>query len=147
MATPPAPALDNVYWLGGDSGVGKSTIARRLAEGFGLELLSTDDLMAAHAEESAAAEAPLLGHFKRMSMDERWLHRSPQAMLDTFHRFNGEAFDLILRDLRGFPFSTWVLAEGFRLLPERMAPHLLVESRGPVAAADARVPSRGVRSA
>ena len=38
--------LRHVYWIGGGSGAGKSTIARRLAARRGLRLYSTDEVMA-----------------------------------------------------------------------------------------------------
>ena len=31
-----------------------------------------------------------------MDMDERWVNRSPEVMLETFHGFQGEGFDLVL---------------------------------------------------
>ena len=37
--------LGHVYWIGGGSGAGKSTIARRVAERHGLHLYATDDVM------------------------------------------------------------------------------------------------------
>jgi len=36
---------------------------------------------------------------EKMSMDERWVDRSSQTMLETFHWFRGEGFDLIIEDL------------------------------------------------
>ncbi len=60
-----------------------------------------------------------------MSMDERWLSQSPEAMLETFHWFRGEAFDLIVDDLLALtPSEPGVIAEGFRLLPHLVAPLL-----------------------
>jgi adenylylsulfate kinase-like enzyme len=41
--------LRHVYWIGGASGSGKSTIARRLADKHGLRLYSTDEAMGDHA--------------------------------------------------------------------------------------------------
>ena len=38
-----------------------------------------------------------------MDMDERWVNRSPEVMLETFHGFQGEGFDLVLEDLRALP--------------------------------------------
>jgi hypothetical protein len=60
-------------------------------------------------------------------MDERWANRSPEVMLDTFHWFRGEAFELIVEDLLGLPAEP-VVVEGFRLLPELVAP-LLADRR------------------
>ncbi|MCO8269613.1 hypothetical protein M1L60_03295 [Actinoplanes sp. TRM 88003] len=107
----------DVYWIGGGSGAGKSTIARRLAARHGLRLYDTDAVMAGHARRSDPASSPQLAAFMAMSMDERWL-RPPAVMLDTFHWFRGESFDLILDDLAALPDGPPVVAEGFRLLPE-----------------------------
>jgi hypothetical protein len=57
-------------------------------------------------------------------MDERWLSRSPEVMLETFQWFRGEAFDLIVEDLLALPREPPVVAEGFRLLPRRVQPLL-----------------------
>ena len=114
----------NVYWIGGAPGAGKSTIARRIAARCGLELYATDDVMADHAVRSTAADAPYLERFKAMDMDERWLNRSPETMLETFHWFRGEGFPLIVEDLQRLPAGTPVVAEGFRLLPHLVVPLL-----------------------
>ena len=114
-------SLEHVYWIGGGSGAGKSTVARRLAERYGLDYYSTDDAMADHARRSTAADSPFLHEFIAMDMDQRWLLRDPGTMLETFHWFRGEGFGLIVDDLRDRPP---VVAEGFRLLPHLVAPHL-----------------------
>jgi len=116
--------LHHVYWIGGAPGAGKSTIARRLAARRGLELYATDDVMGDHARRSTAADAPYLERFMAMDMDERWLTRSPETMLETFHWFRGEAFPLIVEDLLRLPAGTPVVAEGFRLLPHLVVPLL-----------------------
>jgi predicted kinase len=36
--------LKHIYWIGGGSGAGKSTIARRIAAEHGLRVYSTDDV-------------------------------------------------------------------------------------------------------
>jgi hypothetical protein len=59
-----------------------------------------------------------------MSMDERWVDRSPANMLETFHWFRGEAFELIVEDLLRLPPDVPVIAEGFRLLPRLVKPLL-----------------------
>jgi 2-phosphoglycerate kinase len=116
--------LPHVYWIGGASGAGKSTVARALARRHGLHLYATDDVMREHAARSTPAAAPRLADFIAMSMDERWVQRSPQVMLDTFHWYHGEAFDLITDDLRRLPQAPGVIAEGFRLLPSLVRPYL-----------------------
>lgn len=116
--------LGHVYWLGGGSGAGKSTIARRLANEHGLQLYATDDVMQDHGSRTTLEESPLLSRFIAMDMDERWLNRSPEMMLETFHWFRGEGFKLIVEDLLGLPTDVPVIAEGFRLLPHLVEPLL-----------------------
>jgi hypothetical protein len=119
----PRTRLGHVHWLGGGSGAGKSTVARRIADRHGLVLYSTDDAMAEHARRSTRQDSPMLSEFLATDMDERWVRRTPQVMLDTFHWFRGEGFDLIVADLLRLP-RTPVLVEGFRLLPHLVRPLL-----------------------
>jgi hypothetical protein len=100
---PLSSRLRHVYWIGGGSGAGKSTIARRLADRHGLAVYSTDDAMSDHAARCPDTEVPLLRAFQRMDMDERWVNRLPKTMLETFHWFEGEGFGLIVEDLLDLP--------------------------------------------
>lgn len=116
--------LGHVYWIGGGSGAGKSTVARRVADRHGLRLYATDDVMADHARRCAPGDCPQLAAFVAMDMDQRWLNRSPRTMLETFHWFRGEGFPLIVEDLLRLPTRPGVLVEGFRLLPRLVKPLL-----------------------
>jgi Fe-S cluster assembly ATPase SufC len=95
--------LKHVYWIGGASGAGKSTIARRVAGQHNLCVYGTDDVMSEHAGHMLPEDAPYLSSFKTMDMDERWLDRPPEIMLETFHWFRGEGFGLIVEDLLHLP--------------------------------------------
>ncbi|WP_205325818.1 hypothetical protein [Glycomyces sp. YM15] len=121
--------LRHAYWIGGGSGAGKSTVAAALADRYGLRLYGTDESMQDHARRTTPAEAPHLHEFISMSMDERWLNRSPEIMLETFHWFRGEGFHLIVEDLLAMPPGQKVVVEGFRLLPALVAPLLADRSR------------------
>jgi hypothetical protein len=121
--------LRHVVWIGGGSGAGKSTVARRIAADGGLQVYATDDVMADHAARAAPADVPHLRAFMAMDMDERWVDRSPEVMFDTFPWFRGEAFGLIVDDLVRLPAESGVVAEGFRLLPHRVAPLLAATQR------------------
>ena len=116
--------LRRVYWIGGGSGAGKSTIARRIAARHGLRVYATDDVMADHARRSTREDSPLLHRFIGMDMDERWVNRPPDTMLETFHWFQGEGFDMIIEDLLRLPREPGVVVEGFRLLPRLIEPLL-----------------------
>lgn len=123
-AAAPAQRLRHVYWIGGGSGAGKTTIARRLAGRHGLRVYSTDEAMAAHDRRFTPPDAPLLSQFKAMDMDQRWADRSPVTMLETFHWFRGELFQPIIDDLMNLPARPGIIAEGFRLLPHLVKPWL-----------------------
>jgi hypothetical protein len=114
--------LRHVYWIGGGSAAGKSTIAGRIAAQHGLRVYSTDGVMPDHGRRSTPDDAPFLDKFKAMDMDMRWLNRSPEVMLETFHWFRGEGFGLIIEDLLSDPARHGVIAEGFRLLPHLVQP-------------------------
>jgi 2-phosphoglycerate kinase len=116
--------LRHVRWIGGGSGSGKSTIARELAAAYGLRLYSSDNTISDHVRRSNPSDHPLLHEFLAMDIDERWLNRSPSVMLETFHGFQGESFELIIEDLLALPDDPPILAEGFRLLPRLVAPLL-----------------------
>jgi 2-phosphoglycerate kinase len=121
--------LKDVYWIGGGSAAGKSTIARRIAALHDLQVYSTDDAMADHARRSSPGDCPLLHKFMGMSLDERWVNRSPQTMLETFHWFHGEGFNLIVEDLLRLQHDGGVVVEGFRLLPHLVKPLLSQEKQ------------------
>src|SRR5919106_5766813 len=93
----PQEQLQHVYWIGGGSAAGKSTIARRIAAQQNLRVYATDDAMADHARRSSRDDCPLLHTFMHMDLDERWVNRSPKAMLETFHWFRGEGFSILHR--------------------------------------------------
>lgn len=114
-----------MYWLGGTSGAGKSTIARRIASDHDMTLYSTDATIRDHAGRSSPRECPRIAAFLRMSMDERWVDRTPEEMYDTFPWFHGEGFRFILDDLLALPRDRRVLVEGFRLLPRLVKPFLV----------------------
>jgi hypothetical protein len=127
---PLSSRLRHVYWIGGGSGAGKSTIARRLADRYGLAVYSTDDAMSDHAARCPDIEVPLLRTFQRMDMDERWVKRRPETMLETFHWFEDEGFGLIVEDLLDLPPAPGIVVEGFRLLPHLVKPLLPTSSHG-----------------
>jgi hypothetical protein len=100
-----------------------------MAARHGLRLCATDDLMSDHASRSTPGDSPFLSEFKAMDMDERWVNRAPETMLETFHWFRGEGFGLIVEDLLHLPREPGVIVEGFRLLPRFVKPLLAVPRR------------------
>lgn len=115
--------LTQVRWLGGGSGAGKTTVARLLAQRCRLRLYDTDAAIRRHGADPNS-ETPLLMDFVAGDMDERWLRRDAQKMLQTFPWFAGERFERIVEDLAALPAQMMTLAEGFRILPRLVAPLL-----------------------
>jgi hypothetical protein len=85
--------------------------------------------MSEHARRSTADDCPFLHEFMAMDMDERWLNRSPETMLETFHWFRGEGFEHIVEDLLRLAGQRGVIAEGFRLLPHLVKPLVAAPGR------------------
>ncbi len=80
--------------------------------------------MADHARRSTPEDSPSLTAFMAMTMDERWVDRSPETMLETFHWYRGEGFHLIVEDVLRLASGPPVIVEGFRLLPHLVKPLL-----------------------
>jgi hypothetical protein len=99
-----------------------------LAAEYGLRIYGTDEVIGEHATRSSPDEHPLTAAFLEMTMDQRWLDRTPTEMARTFHGFQGEMFEMIVQDLLALPREPPILAEGFRLLPRLVQP-LLTQSR------------------
>jgi len=93
------------------SGIGKTTAARRVARRHDLWLYSVDARTYAHAE---AMRVPAL----TMTVDELWLERSPEQMVDDFLDEARARFSLIRAEIAAIPEDgAPVLAEGPQLLP------------------------------
>lgn len=84
--------------------------------------------MADHSRRSTPEDCPLLHEFMAMDMDERWVNRSPKAMLETFHWFRGEGFSMIIEDILRLSREPGVIVDGFRLLPHLVKPLLTVRN-------------------
>jgi len=117
-------ALERVLWIGGGTGAGKTTIAKAIAERQGLERYDYDWQDArGHSDRSSAERHPYRAAFLALSMDQRWVLQTPEAMADSTIGQFAERFEMVLEDLAAMD-APGVVAEGFGLLPELVAPHL-----------------------
>jgi hypothetical protein len=108
-----------VLWLGGMSGVGKTTAARSVAHRYDLWLYSIDARTYAHAE---AMRLPALS----MTLDELWLDRSPEQMAADFLEEAEARFSLIRDEVDAIPDDgAPVLVEGPQL-PVELEPALFL---------------------
>ena len=116
--------LSEVFWIGGGTGSGKSSVSIALAERHGLERYNYDWHDARdHSDRTRPDRHPVRTAFLAMSMDERWVLRTATDMADAEIVEFAERFELVLEDLAQMD-APHVIAEGFGLLPELVAPVL-----------------------
>lgn len=112
-----------VLWVGGSPCAGKSTLAALLADRHGLALYHCDEALPAHLRRAAPTAYPLMHTLTNTPWNALWA-RPVDAQIREELAFYREEFPLVLEDLRGFPTTSPVIAEGTALLPELVAPHL-----------------------
>jgi 2-phosphoglycerate kinase len=103
--------LSHALWIGGPQASGKSSVARALAERFGLQLYHVDLRTWVHEARMPRTE------FSSLTMDERWVHAAPDRMLGWFVTTSRHRFRLVLEDLRELPDEPAVVVEGPQLFP------------------------------
>jgi 2-phosphoglycerate kinase len=120
-----ARELDHVLWLGGMSGVGKTTNGRAAARKFDLRFYSLDSYTLDHHRNRARPDHhPALASFDRLSVEELWVHTTGEAIADRFEAACRERFPFVVDDLLALPDDAPILAEGPQLLPDLVAPLL-----------------------
>lgn len=123
MAVDQIGALSHILWIGGATDAGKSTVADRLAQRHHLQVYHYDRRDVPHHEQLAAAN-PVYRALLDATLDERWVQVDPPALLQQTLRSFRDRFPLMVRDLLAWPADRCIVAEGFGLLPELLAPVL-----------------------
>jgi hypothetical protein len=124
----PFATIRNTLWIGGAQWAGKSTVANLLAAKYGITAYHHDyhnarSHYARRVEVRARAGEPLDGPGPELM----WVQRTPREMADELiSTYFPQAFEWILDDLRALHSSRPILAEGWGLRPELVAP--LVDS-------------------
>lgn len=118
--------LAGVLWIGGSTCAGKSSIADIIGGKYGIEVYHYDRHEPDHTARRLADPARYSAFmpFLRMSMDERWVLRSPEAMAEEVIASWTERFPLVIEDLPQLPTGVPLLAEGPGLFPELVQPLL-----------------------
>jgi 2-phosphoglycerate kinase len=110
-------SLEHILWMGGSPCSGKSSIAERLANRYGLALYRCDDAFWKHTEHVDPDRHPTLHKLNQMTWDEIWMRPVDVQIADEMRCYH-EEFEMIVDDLLAYPRSTPVLAEGAALLPD-----------------------------
>jgi hypothetical protein len=117
-------ALRHVLWIGGAPDAGKSTVARVLAEQRGLQVYQLDAMVQSHEARLTLERQPEKFAFAAMSLDERWVLRTPEAMAEHVLRTGPESLALAIEDLLALPGTPPIVAEGPWFFPTDLAPLL-----------------------
>lgn len=120
-----ASDFEHVLWLGGMSGVGKTTNGRAVARKFDLRFYSLDSYTLDHHHNRVRpAEHPALTAFDTLSVEEKWVQTTGGEIADRFEAASRERFPFVLDDLLALPRDAPILVEGPQLLPDLVAPLL-----------------------
>jgi hypothetical protein len=111
--------------LGGSTCSGKSSIADILGQAYGLQAYHYDRREADHiARSTDTARFPAINEFIAMSMDERWVLRTPQEMADNAIASWIQRFPHVIEDLLVMPTTRPIVAEGPGLFPQLVKPYI-----------------------
>jgi hypothetical protein len=118
-------SLAHVFWLGGPSDSGKTSVMNIIVQRRRWQRYPCDF----HEHNHLIARAdpvlhPTIYQSLGRSLDENWLHPTPQQLFEHILVTNDERFPMICDDLRLMPHKPAVLAEGPRLFPKLVAPVL-----------------------
>lgn len=122
--------MDQVLWIGGAQWAGKTTVARLLAARFPLVVYAYDYHDARSHSARASVDADRFPTFHgflnalERDADSVWSRRSPEQMAEEVLAIFNERFQMVLEDIAALPEKTQVLAEGWGLRPDLVAPQL-----------------------
>ncbi|WP_219471532.1 hypothetical protein [Nonomuraea rhizosphaerae] len=119
----PFGTLRNALWIGGGQWAGKSTVARLLAIRYGLTAYHYDHHDArAHNDRRIARRVRLGEPVADPDPDAVWVNTTPEEMAAKTLAGFPARFEWALDDLRGLVSGRPVIAEGWGLRPELVAP-------------------------
>lgn len=117
--------LPHVRWIGGSTCSGKSSIAYMLGQAYNAHVYHYDKQEVDHIARSADVEKfPAINNFMAMSMDERWVLRTPMEMADNTVMSWAQRFPHVIDDLMSLPTDRIIVAEGPGLFPQLVKPYL-----------------------
>ncbi|WP_129669463.1 hypothetical protein [Phytoactinopolyspora endophytica] len=126
----PFGTIGQALWIGGAQWAGKSTVARILAKRYGLTAYHYDYHDArGHQDRHVAARARSGDAVDPPDPEWMWVTRSPRQMADEVIDGFPARFEWALDDLRALVSGRPLIAEGWGLRPELVAPLLAAPRR------------------
>jgi uridine kinase len=117
-----------LYWLGGGSCGGKSSVADWLGANWGWHIYHVDEWYENHKARATAVSHPTIYQLSRLWGDDLWL-RPVAEQVRTGLDFAREEFALLREDIAAqnasLSQSDVLLVEGFPVIPDLVAPYLL----------------------
>lgn len=121
----PFGTLRTALWIGGAQWAGKSTVARILAARYGLTAYHADfPAIHGHRDRQAAARARATGAPFADLPVPAWLASTPAELADECLATFAEHLPYVFDDLRALVSPHPILAEGWSLRPDALAPLL-----------------------
>jgi 2-phosphoglycerate kinase len=114
--------LSHVLWLGGATDAGKTTISQLLAERHELQIYNYDQQDVRQSNHLAQTLPHIFNHNR--TDEERWLQPEPEELVERARRSFRLRLPLVIGELLALPSTPLILAEGFGLTPELIAPLL-----------------------
>lgn len=121
-------AKNNIYWIGGAPCCGKSSIAAKLAEEFGLKYYKVDNHLDRYLDIGAKKGNKLMKSLKGRSREETWLN-DVDSMVEEELGYYRYALKVIENDLRRQFRNKDVIVEGAAILPEYVKNKSIPENR------------------
>jgi adenylate kinase family enzyme len=118
-----AQQLRHVLWIGGSPCSGKSTISHTLTRIYVFLDYHLDAWARNHFARRVAAGETEAGEFLKMNIDQRWIERPVEALVqETITSWTND-FRLVIEDLLSMPGDNFIIAEG-NFFPACVAPYL-----------------------
>lgn len=106
-----------IYWIGGSTCAGKSTISNILSETYGFIVYHCDEYLGKHIEKSHPQKHSNLNKVAKVSWDDILSMKAEDYINWTIDIFS-EEFEMILEDIANLPDGKPILIEGIDLLPK-----------------------------
>jgi hypothetical protein len=115
--------LAHILWICGSPCSGKSTIAHTIARVYVFIDYHRDAWDRNHLARRVAAGDAETAAFLKMTMDERWIQRPVEALVQEAITSWARGFELAIEDLLVLPKENFIVAEG-NFFPACVAPYL-----------------------